>query len=694
METFFIYFIKVSVLVSVFYLSYDFLLKKETFFDKNRLFLLIGLITSVILPLITITKTIWIEPQPITFEKPFLLPDFSDEIITNTIVTEKQQTEIKWVLILVGFYVLGMLFFLIKFLLSGLSLYKILRTNSVQKQNGFRFIDSKNVKTPFSFFDYIAYDSSAFSEEELKNIISHEKIHCLQKHSIDVLLAEVFAIVFWLNPFVWLYKKAIQQNLEFIADNNAIQTSEDKLTYQKTLLKITINSQDLSIANPFYQPLIKKRIMMLNKKQSRKSLLWKYLVVFPLLVFFVIQFQTKVIAQEKKQNTKENIHQGKKEESALLTADTIVWVKDFAKSYDEWTNQSTGEKVVVKGGSWEDVKNHLESKPNNEVLGKNPLIILNGKDISELTNLNIKTLEFDGTITSTTYTKEEAIKKFGQKAKDGAIILEGEIANVTFQTIHEKELIGFLKTVKDYKLIDIYNRWGNLVYTLKPNEKLDEEKLKALEDGTYFYTFEKSSGEKVSGYLYKGDESSSFEEHKTEQKLQEREKMLEERERQVRRNAKLSDEEIKEKIKEFKEKLEDISEKAKEKAELAQERAKKAELRAKDAQKRMKERTKKDEKKLTLEDNTFTLTKNSTDLDIDKIKAQLQGKGIEMKVSHLKRNKSGEITKIKISLAEGVDTNNHKKTSKAEASFEIENGSIPDIYIGKRDGGLVVTSSK
>ena len=74
-----------------------------------------------------------------------------------------------------------------------------------------------------------------YSTEELENILLHEKVHSQQRHSIDVLVAHLFAIVFWINPIVWFYKKAIIQNLEFIADNNAIQQIEDKKAYQKVL---------------------------------------------------------------------------------------------------------------------------------------------------------------------------------------------------------------------------------------------------------------------------------------------------------------------------------------------------------------------------------------------------------------------------------------------------------------------------
>src|SRR5690606_39413636 len=137
METLFIYFIKVSVLVSIFYLSYSLLLKKETFFSKNRWFFLAGLITSILHPLLMITKTIWIEPQPVeVFQQPIFLIDFPEEIIMPETVTinEPQKIDINWSHLVAGFYLLGSLFFLAKLILSSLSLFKILHKFTLQKQ--------------------------------------------------------------------------------------------------------------------------------------------------------------------------------------------------------------------------------------------------------------------------------------------------------------------------------------------------------------------------------------------------------------------------------------------------------------------------------------------------------------------------------------------------------------------------------
>lgn len=725
METLFTYFIKVSVLVALFYLSYHFLLKRETFFSKNRLFLLLGLVTSVILPIVTITKIVWVEP--VVFDEPFILSDFSNEQMPDILYTEVQQSEINWSYIVAGFYLLGMLFFLVKFILSSLSLYKILHKSPNTKQNGFKFINSKNVKTPFSFFNYIAFDSSSFSEEELQNIITHEKVHSKQKHSFDIILSELFSIVFWLNPFVWMYKKAIQQNLEFIADNQAIKTSENKVNYQKTLLKITIQPQELALANPFFQPLIKKRIIMLNKKQSKKVNIIKYAFILPILAVFVMQFQTKVVAQEKTTVISQEKEQQYKlptsvewkyAKDTLVIGDTIVWVKDFSKSYDDWTNQSTGEKVVVKGGSWKDVEKYLkeETSKNN----KKPLIILNGTDVSNLQDLNVESLEFDGTITATTYTKEEAVKKFGEKAKDGAIILEGKVTNFNLKastkSSNEKDLIKFLTSAKDYNKIEIFNRWGNLSYSLKSGEKIDEQKLNLLDDGTYYYAIEKKSGEKENGYVYKGDKSATTKQDDREQRLKEREELLNQKgaerkeiERQARENSNLSDEEIKERTQNIRQRIEErqrISEemrKEKERREIERdERREQINNRLsgqiKERQQALEERKKELEERRSEKiteyktERYLIISKNSSDSDIEKIKSKMQENGIQMKVSNLKRNKNGEITKIKISLIESSETNHNKKQSKSEATFERKNEAIPNIFVGKQNDNLVISS--
>ncbi|WKL43812.1 M56 family metallopeptidase [Flavobacterium sp. ZE23DGlu08] len=290
MEALYIYLIKSSGLIALFYLAYYFMLRKETFFTSNRWFLLLGLFTSAVLPLVVYTKIIMVESSSKNI-------DWSRIPVTNSI--ENETFEINWYIIFGITYAIGIILFLGKFVFDFYSLNTVLKGKTIQNQADFKFIDTTENVAPFSYFNTIVYNSSLYSSSELENILEHEKVHSDQNHTVDVLISRLFCILFWFNPLIWLYKKAILQNLEFIADNEATKNISDKKAYQFTLLKITTHENCVAITNHFYQSLIKKRIVMLNKNQSKKSNSWKYVLIIPALVAFVILFQVNVIAQEK-----------------------------------------------------------------------------------------------------------------------------------------------------------------------------------------------------------------------------------------------------------------------------------------------------------------------------------------------------------------------------------------------------------
>ncbi|KAF2338092.1 M56 family metallopeptidase [Flavobacterium tistrianum] len=319
MEALFIFILKSSGLLAMFYFAYIFLLRKETFFNSSRWFLIAGLITSVVLPFVVYTKVIWVEAPPALSPAPIItttenavknIPVSSQDVIaytpqykpTTVTVVEEENFVINWNLVLAVVYGIGFLAFMIKFALDFYSLNAVLKGKKIEQQNDFKFIDVDENIAPFSYFDYIVYNSSLYTAAELENILEHEKVHSDQKHTVDVLISRIFCILFWFNPIVWLYKKAILQNLEFIADSEASKKIADKKAYQYTLLKITTHETCVAITNHFYQSLIKKRIVMLNKNQSKKRNYWKYSAVIPALGAFVLLFQIKTIAQEKKQN--------------------------------------------------------------------------------------------------------------------------------------------------------------------------------------------------------------------------------------------------------------------------------------------------------------------------------------------------------------------------------------------------------
>jgi beta-lactamase regulating signal transducer with metallopeptidase domain len=296
MENFLLYFAKVNGLFIAFYLLYWVFLRKETFYVGNRWYLLMGLVTSVVLPLVTFTKTVWVDPEPIS--------QFTEVVplVDDTIIRTVSEEPINWWLILSSVYVLISLFIILKVGFEIASFFnKIIKLNK-QKDSYFTLIYSNSTENPFSFFKYIVINPTLFSKEEYEHIITHERIHVKQWHSIDVLISKVFCALFWINPIIWWYRKAMLQNLEFIADNHSLEQVESKYEYQKTLLKVVANQQSLSITNPFYQSLIKKRIIMLHTNQSHKRNAWKYATILPVLVGFMLLFQIETIAQVKEGN--------------------------------------------------------------------------------------------------------------------------------------------------------------------------------------------------------------------------------------------------------------------------------------------------------------------------------------------------------------------------------------------------------
>lgn len=296
MEELFTYLLKSSGLIIAFFLAYHFLLRKETFFNSNRWFLLSGLGTAALLPLFFIKRIVFIEQPRIAIDD--LIATSKDSISNLPEMTQEVAT-IDWYQIVAIGYGIIVFILVLKVIVNLFSLSKLLKNKQIEKQDQFTFVDLQEDIAPFSFFHYIVFNSSLYSDNELTNILLHEKIHSKEKHSFDVLLAKLFTILFWFNPIVWLYKKAIVQNLEYIADSKATQLIEDKKSYQKALLKVVSHQNYLPITNHFYQSLIKKRIIMLNKNQSNKRNSWKYAVILPALIGFVLLFQIKVVAQEK-----------------------------------------------------------------------------------------------------------------------------------------------------------------------------------------------------------------------------------------------------------------------------------------------------------------------------------------------------------------------------------------------------------
>ncbi|OZV67943.1 M56 family metallopeptidase [Winogradskyella aurantia] len=287
------YLLKASIVIAIFYLCFSLFLKRETFFNHNRWFLLIGVFTALVLPLVVITVEIPIESSPVPYSSLAL------EQSTNLVDTPStDKAEFEWQSVVPIIYYLGLVIFLLKFLFQFGSLALLLISHPKRKDGIYTYVIIKNKISPFSFFKWIVFNPNSFDHDELHMMLTHEKVHVNQLHSIDIILIELAYTIFWFNPIVWLYRKATKQNLEYIADFKTQEIAQNCKAYQKLLLKTSIVNHNIALTNNFYNSLIKERIVMLQKSRSQSKKQWRYALIIPLLALVLMSMNTKEVYVE------------------------------------------------------------------------------------------------------------------------------------------------------------------------------------------------------------------------------------------------------------------------------------------------------------------------------------------------------------------------------------------------------------
>lgn len=293
MPLFFIYLFKLSITIAVVYIFYQLVLRRLTFYSWNRLYLLIYTVLAFFIPLINISPAIENEnvlPQGIIeFIPPINNFTTQPQSISPNVVTSEFET---WELIQF-LLISGLVFFLIKLMLHFYSLVRLkIKSKMITEGRVTIYQVDKNI-IPFSFGDSIFINQHLHDEKELKDIIRHEFIHVKQKHTIDIIWIELFCAFNWYNPFAWLIRKSIRQNLEFIADANVLEGGIDRKDYQYLLLKV-MGSAQYRIASQFNFSSLKKRIAMMNRIKSAKFHLVKFLFILPLLSVLLLAFRDKL----------------------------------------------------------------------------------------------------------------------------------------------------------------------------------------------------------------------------------------------------------------------------------------------------------------------------------------------------------------------------------------------------------------
>lgn len=288
------YFLKVNVAIALFYAFYRLFFYKDTFFQWRRIALLSFFAISLLYPLLNIEQ--WIKAQ----EPMVAMVDLYSTIILPEIVISPSSS-IGWKAIITSslsyIYIGVAILLLLRFFIQLFEIIRIGLCTSTATIQGTKVHLLPKTQGPFSFFKWIFICPDTHSPEEVEEILTHERTHAQQWHSLDIVLSELVCIVCWINPFIWLMKREIRNNLEFMADHKVLETGHDCKTYQYHLLGLTHQKKVATLYNNFNVLPLKIRIRMMNKKRTRQIGRTKYLMFLPLAALLLLVSNIEAIAR-------------------------------------------------------------------------------------------------------------------------------------------------------------------------------------------------------------------------------------------------------------------------------------------------------------------------------------------------------------------------------------------------------------
>jgi len=337
MAPFMIYLLETGICLSLLYLAYWLFLRKETYFNFNRMFLVGSIVLALAVPMLHLSISI---TQGGSLESPalgvlkfrqsygelirYIDADFGTEpglrhtsggagsgertneeglIPTRTrhgnreVLSQLQVDagdtpglpKISLSEILFIIYIGGVVYFFARFVYLVIRLYRLAKRNRVSRQDGFRMVEIEEEISPFSFFRFLFINHGSFNDSELLHVLEHEKAHIRQRHTTDHLFAHGLAVFQWFNPFAWQVRKALKSTHEYIADRQVIDKGFERIDYQALLLKQVIGYHSVELVNNFNLKPIKNRIAMMNKTKSGLPAKLKATLVAPfaLLIFFL-----------------------------------------------------------------------------------------------------------------------------------------------------------------------------------------------------------------------------------------------------------------------------------------------------------------------------------------------------------------------------------------------------------------------
>jgi hypothetical protein len=279
MEQLIVYLLKSALVIAIFYSIYWIFLKNEIFYQFNRLFLLTGLLTSIVLPLYSYSYEVMVH---------MAAPVAEGRVIRTH---DTGNTLHAWALLLVAIYILFSCFFVYRHLSGLLQLKKMVLKYGYTWLEGYKVINTPVFRSSFSVFNYIFIDvSDETSETEKGLILAHELAHVKQAHWADLLIAQLCCALQWFNPMIWLYLNAVKQNHEFLADAAVLAQGNSPARYRAALINHSLQTRVFSFASSFATPDKFKRIRMMMKSESNPFRKAAVLLVIPAIATILYAF--------------------------------------------------------------------------------------------------------------------------------------------------------------------------------------------------------------------------------------------------------------------------------------------------------------------------------------------------------------------------------------------------------------------
>ncbi len=278
------YVIKSSLSLLIMFGLYWLLLRKEKTFIFNRYFLIFSIIISLVNPLISIPINIRNDGVrgKIVAALNSSVPSL-DHKQDNTSTVEYQlypeavpvkegiSSGFNIIQILLILYASGVVLLLFRFIKNILFISRLTRFSELNNYAGHRLALIDQPINPYCFFNTIFVNKQDYLNNIIsKELLAHELKHIKQSHSIDVIFIEIVQIIYWFNPVLILYNRAIRINHEYLADNNVIRDTSDLKSYVDKLLNFVSHKSNIPLASGFIPSLTKKRLIMLTKSESKK----------------------------------------------------------------------------------------------------------------------------------------------------------------------------------------------------------------------------------------------------------------------------------------------------------------------------------------------------------------------------------------------------------------------------------------